>query len=144
MKKIFTLIALLMLVNAAANAQKNNDFSSLFNSGPGDATKLAQAYLEPFFKGFGNSLSGGWTNTAKTKKLLHFDLRVSASGTMIPASDRSFDYSKIGLSNAVGPSTAGQSTVTPTFGGDKNTAGAPISVYSTDGNHYKLATFNLP
>jgi hypothetical protein len=143
MKKIFTLIALTALITTAANAQ-NNDFSSLFKSGPGDATKLAQAYLEPFFKGFGNSMSGGWTNTAKTKKLLHFDLRVSASGTMVPTADQSFDYSKIGLSSAVGPKTVGQSTVTPTFGGNSNTAGAPISIYSTDGSHTKLADFTLP
>ncbi len=38
------------------------------------------------FKGFGNGLNGGWTNTAKTKKLLHFELRITATGAFTPAS----------------------------------------------------------
>ena len=147
MKKIFTCIILAAVICVKAEAQSNQNssggFSSLFNSGPGDATKLAQAYLEPFFKGFGNSLSSGWTNTAKTKKFLHFDLRISASGTQIPTADQSFDYAKLGL-QSVGPQSAGQSTITPTFGGNSNTTGAPVSIYSTDGNHTKLASFNLP
>jgi len=146
MKKLFTLVIFAALISIQANAQNNQNssgFSSIFNSGPGDATKLAQAYLEPFFKGFGNSMSGGWTNTAKTKKLLHFDLRISGSGSFVPTSDQSFDYSKLGLVS-VGPQSAGQSTITPTAGGSNNTTGAPVSIYSTDGNHYKLASFNLP
>jgi len=147
MKKIFTCIIFAAVICVKAEAQNNQNssggFSSLFNSGPGDATKLAQAYLEPFFKGFGNSLSSGWTNTAKTKKFLHFDLRISASGTQIPTADQSFDYAKLGL-QSVGPQSAGQSTLTPTFGGNSNTTGAPVSIYSTDGNHTKLASFNLP
>jgi len=88
-------------------------------------------------------MSGGWTNTAKTKKLLHFDLRISGSGSFVPTSDQSFDYSKLGLAS-VGPQSAGQSTITPSAGGSNNTPGAPVSIYSTDGNHYKLASFNLP
>lgn len=114
--------------------------SALVKSGPADATKLANAYLEPLFKGFGYGINSGWNNTAKTKSLPGFDLRVSASAVFIPSSDKTFDITKIGLSNNVRPTDASR-TIAPTIGGSGATA-PQISVY--DNNNRNIGTFTLP
>src|ERR1700761_4404113 len=111
MKKIYPLIIAVVFVTitSVAHAQNgngngngnggNNSFSQLIQSSPADATKLLQNFAEPMFKGFGIGLNSGWNNTAKTKKLLHFDLRISANVAMVPTSDQTFDVTKIGLSS---------------------------------------------
>lgn len=117
-----------------------NYISALLKAGPADATKLSNAYLEPLFKGFGNGINNGWTNTAKTKNLLGFDLRVSSSFMIIPSADKTFDITKIGLSNNIRPADASR-TMSPTIVGSKATA-PQVSVY--DNNNNKLGTFTLP
>lgn len=119
MKKLYSLITLVILTAAAfkANAQSSNDgISSLFKGGPDDVNKLINAYANPLFKGFGNSLNGGWTNTAKTQKFLRFAIRVSASASIIPDADKTFNINSLGLAN-IKPTG---SPIAPTFGGDKN------------------------
>ena len=120
MKKLYSLIILGLLTTVAFNAKAQSDdgISDLFKGGPGDVNKLINAYATPLFKGFGNSLNGGWTNTAKTQGLLHFTLRISATATVIPAKDKSFDINSLGLAN-IKPTNPNQS-IAPTFGGDKN------------------------
>ena len=120
-----------------ANAQ--NGFSALIKSGPADATRLVDAYATPLFKGFGVGMNSGWNNTAKTKNKLKFDLRVSASGAFVPAAEKNFDLTKIGLSNnlRVAP---GSSNLTPTISGGNNRA--VLNVYDDQGQ--KVDEFNLP
>lgn len=134
-----TLIICAMLL-LCTKSYAQDYISALVKSGPADATKLANAYLEPLFKGFGNGINSGWNNTAKTKSLLGFDLRVSASAVFIPAADKTFDLTKIGLSNNVRPTDASK-TIAPTIGGGGSSA-PQISVY--DDNNRKLETLTLP
>jgi len=149
MKKLYPLLAAAMLlfiapgVHAQNNGQNNgqNNFSSLIQDGPGDATKLISAYAEPLFKGFGIGQNSGWNNTAKTKKLLHFDLRITGSVAFVPASDKTFDVTQIGLSNQVRPADPSQTTA-PTFAGGKNTTGPLLNVYDTNGK--QIGQFNTP
>lgn len=139
MKKFYkTLITASMLL-LCTQIQAQDYISALVKSGPGDATKLANAYLQPLFKGFGNGINSGWNNTAKTKKLLGFDLRLSASAVFVPQADKTFDITQIGLSNNVRPADASK-TIAPTIGG--NTAAPQISIY--DDNNRKLETLTLP
>lgn len=60
-----------------------SDVSGLIKSSPADATKLAQAYLKPLFKGLGVGLNSGWNNTAHSKNLLRFDLRFGITGAVV-------------------------------------------------------------
>ncbi|MGI4022595.1 MAG: DUF6588 family protein [Janthinobacterium lividum] len=130
---------LMLLLSTKIQAQ--DYISALLNSGPAaDASKLASAYLQPLFKGFGNGINSGWNNTAKTKKLLGFDLRVSSSVVFIPSKDKSFDLTKIGLSNNVRPADP-NNTITTTIGGSKDVA-SQIAIY--DNNNNKLKTVTLP
>src|SRR5882757_9464174 len=127
MKKLYSLITTVVLIAVAlgAHAQNNSSsdgggFDQLIKSSPADATKLMQAYANPLFKGFGVGLNSGWNNTASTKKLLHFDLRITASAAFVPVSDKTFDVTKIGLSNNVTPADPTK-TIAPTIGGSSNT-----------------------
>lgn len=142
MKKIFTLIALAALIAVQANAQSG--ISDLFKGAPSDLSKLVNAYADPLFKGFGNSLNGGYANTAKSLKPLRFCIRITASGSLVPQSDKSFDVNSLGLSSNIKPTDPNQ-TIAPTFGGSKND-GPSLTVYDPahNGNPLYSYKFNLP
>lgn len=116
MKKLYPLIIAILALTISQKATAQDDISGLFKGGPSDVNKLMNAYATPLFKGFGNSLNGGWTNTAKTHKFLRFDIRISASASLVPAADRSFDINSLGLEN-IKPTNSSQS-IAPTFAGD--------------------------
>ncbi|MFZ4101813.1 MAG: DUF6588 family protein [Sphingobacterium thalpophilum] len=117
-----------------------SDVSGVFKSSPADATKLAQAYLKPFFKGLGTGLNSGWNNSAHSKNLLRFDLRFGITGAVVPQPDETFDISKIGLSNSIRPTNPAQ-IMSSTVSGSKDYK-TQMTVY--DGNNQALETFTLP
>ncbi|MGN6640999.1 MAG: DUF6588 family protein [Mucilaginibacter sp.] len=141
MKKSLPLLVIIASVCITSKVSAQSGFSDLIKSGPGDATKLVNAYAEPLFKGFGVGMNSGWSNTAKAKKLLHFDIRISATGALVPASDKNFDVSRIGLSNHVRPADP-NATIAPTIGGERSTQGPTLNVYDDQGN--KVSEFNTP
>lgn len=138
MKLRFAIAVILTLSAGSVFAQ--SDVSDLIKSSPADATKLAQAYLKPLFKGFGVGLNTGWNNTAHSKNLLRFDLRFGLTGAVVRQKDESFNVTSIGLSNNVRPTNAAQA-VTPTFSGS-NATGVQLSVY--DSSNRLLETFRMP
>ncbi|MDP9079779.1 MAG: hypothetical protein M3O71_20305 [Bacteroidota bacterium] len=142
MKKLYPLLIAVIFSAIAYNAQAQSGFSDIIKISPDDATKLLQAYGQPLFKGFGVGMNSGWTNTAKPKKLLHFDLRITASAAFTPNSDKSFDVSKLGL-HSVSPADPNQ-TITPTIGGDRNNDGPTLNINSTKNSPNGPATVTLP
>lgn len=141
MKKTIYLAVSILLLSAFTKARAQGGFSSVIKVSPADATKLIQAYGEPLFKGFGVGMNIGWTNTAKPKGLLHFELKFSATAAFAPASDKSFDVTKIGLSNSVGP-TDPNNTIAPTIAGERGSDGPELNVY--DASHRVVDQFSLP
>jgi len=142
MRKLYTLLAATPLLLLALNAvAQGGSFSALIQSGPADASKLMNAYGEPLFKGIGTGLNSGWYNSAKANKLLHFDLRISVSSSFVPASDKTFDVTQIGLSSNVRPDDPSQ-TIAQTFGGSKNTTGPLMDLYDNNGD--KVGSFTMP
>ena len=141
MKKIYNLLTITFLFLSATIVNAQDNIAGLIKSNPSDAAKLISAYAKPLFKGFGLGQNSGWNNTAKAKKLLHFDLRISASAAFVPASDKSFDVTKIGLSSHIGPANPTQ-TIAPTFAGNKDISGPLLNVY--DDNHKQVGQFNIP
>ncbi len=136
--KHLTLALIFLLFVLTSKAQ--DGFSDLIKSGPGDATKLLNTYASPLFKALGVGMNSGWTNTAKTKSFLHFDIQVSSSATFISNADKSFDVTKIGLSNHVGPADPNQ-VIAPTIGGSSGN-GPLLNIYDDNGN--KVESFNTP
>lgn len=124
----------------AVPAFSQSDVSGLIKSGPADATKLAQAYLKPLFKGLGVGLNSGWNNTAHSKNLLRFDLRLGITGAVVPQLEENFDVTKIGLSSNIRPSNPSQ-TITSTLAGS-NGNNTQMTVY--DSNNQPLETFTMP
>jgi hypothetical protein len=141
MKKLYYLLFLALLTGVTfnANAQSSDDgISQLFKGNPADVNKLVNAYANPLFKGFGNSLNGGWTNTAKTQKFLHFVIRVTASVSEVPGKDKTYDINSLNLAN-IKPTG---SSIAPTFGGDKDlSTGITVSDPTNSNNKY---TTTLP
>lgn len=125
------------VISLTASAQSDDGISGIFIGSPGDVNKLINAYSNPLFKGFGNSLNGGWTNTAKTLKLLHFDVRVSATASIVPQSERTYDVNALGLANI----KATGSPIAPTFGGDKDLS-TPIVVSDPSDPNNPLKKYN--
>jgi len=141
MKRAFYLLTVIILLATFTKAKAQAGFSDVIKVSPGDATKLIDAYGEPLFKGIGIGMNSGWTNTAKPKGLLHFELKFTATGAYTPTSDKSFDVTKIGLSNGVGPADP-NNIIAPTIGGETGSNGPLLNVY--DVNHHVVDQFNLP
>lgn len=116
------------------------DVEGLFKSGPEDATKLVNAYMNPLFKGLGIGLNSGWNNTAKSLGFLRFDLRITGTMAFVPTADRSYDVNTLGLQN-IRPATAGGPSTGPTaFGSDQQGANMRLYNNGTPTNE----TFRLP
>ncbi|HVW97999.1 MAG TPA: DUF6588 family protein [Mucilaginibacter sp.] len=140
MKKIYLLFSTLFLTTVVLTANAQDGFSDLIKSSPANATRLIEAYGAPLFKGFGVGMNSGWTNTAKPKGLLHFDLRVTATAAFTPVSDKTFDVTKIGLNSNVTPSDPNQ-TIAQTIGGNQDIDGPTMDIKS---NGQTVSQFRLP
>ncbi len=128
------------LLNSGSEAYAQGDVSQLVQAGKADATKLSQAYLNPLFKGLGFGMNSGWYNSAKTKNLGKFDLKIQATGAIVPGSDKSFDINSLGLTNS---RVVGTSSISPTaFGRDES--GPEIQVFTDDGILIPGANFTMP
>jgi hypothetical protein len=135
--KLFTILSLAILIPSLTFAQ---NVSELVKSGPGDATKLANAYLTPGFKGFGFGMNSGWYGSAKTKGLGKFDFYFIQGTAAFPSkADQTFDLKNLGLSSKTTFNTA--NSITPTaFGDDRNGA----EVILRDNNSQEVGRFNMP
>ena len=131
-------IFILTLSSTSVFAQTN--VSGINKSGPADATKLTQAYLNPLFKGLGLGLNSGWNNTAHAKNVARFELRFGLTGSFIPEKDKLFDVTKIGLSRNVRPANSAN-FLAPTVAGNTS-AGPVMDVF--DDNNRRVESFTLP
>lgn len=140
MKQLFlSILCVLIFTNQKVHAQFN--FEQLIQAGPADVEKLVEAYSQPLLYGFGLGMNSGWTNTAQTLGPLHFDLRIMATGSLVPKSKQTFDVTTIGLSSNLRPADPGK-IKSPTFTGDRYNNGPYMDLF--DGNGNKLISFELP
>ncbi|RYE56297.1 MAG: hypothetical protein EOP48_08320 [Sphingobacteriales bacterium] len=146
MKLKFTMIRTALFAGMlilAVTARSQNEVGDLFKSGPADASKLVNAYLNPLFKGLGSGLNSGWSHTAKTKGTLRFEIRISAAGALVPTEGRSYNVNDLGLTN-IRPVNPSASTGPTAFGDD--TQGSLMGIYSSSSPtpNVPVSTFNLP
>ncbi|MES2418754.1 MAG: DUF6588 family protein [Bacteroidota bacterium] len=137
-KKLRSGLKILLLFLSPLPAFCQDNIGDLFKSGPEDATKLVNAYINPLFKGMGVGLNSGWTNTAKTKSFLRFDLRITATAAFVPNSDKAYDVNTLGLKN-MRPVDPFKSTGPTAFGSKQQ--GSEMEFYS---NGYSTGKFRLP
>lgn len=73
-KLLLVFVGILTLTTTAVKAQNDGIESILLASG--DAEKLTEAYINPAMKGLIFGMNNGWYHTAKTHKLLGFDIAI--------------------------------------------------------------------
>jgi len=142
MRKLNSLKSILTLtiIGFSFHSFAQGDVSALIKSGPADAAKLANAYLNPFFKGLGFGMNSGWYNSAKAKNLGKFDIRIQGTAAFVPESDQTFNFNALGLSNKTRLRNP-NSTLSPTAFG-ANSPGPEVVLY--DNNNQEVSSFNLP
>lgn len=134
---------------SGVSAFAQDEVGGLVKSSPQDAMKLANAYLNPLFKGFGIGLNSGWNNTGRAKNTGRFELRVGFTGAFVPQIDHSFDVTNIGLSTYTYNGQAMQRVrpvnpnekITPTVAGS-GTPGPLVALYTDDNR--EIERFRLP
>ncbi len=136
-KKAF-LTLFISLFSLSSFAQ--DEINELFKANKSDATKLIQAYMNPFLKGFSYGLNSGWNTTGAAKKFGRFEIRVGLAGTIIPERDKTFDVTKIGLSSSIRPADPTK-VLSPSIGGEE-VKGPLMNIY--DSNNTKAFDFDLP
>ncbi|MFO7656072.1 MAG: DUF6588 family protein [Bacteroidales bacterium] len=142
MKRIKFKIIIVIMITAFCFINSSGQFKEIgkFTAGGiNDAEKLTVAYLTPWANALGTSLSGGWYNTAKVHKLGGFDLTFTFNMGFVPERDKTFDLSKLGLSEYAGfsqnsaPTAAGRMEAGPSI---TYTAPAPANT--------ELFSYNTP
>ena len=125
MKKLIVFLTFI-IASASTNAQ---DLEYMFQA-KNDATTYIQHYMAPGMNGLMYNLNNGWYSTGKTHNVLGFDLTVTASAAMIPASETTFtfdpseygdDFGLVGGGSAELPTVAGGTTTEQleiTYGSD--------------------------
>lgn len=124
MKKSTTKILTLLLVSGLlifSQSAKAQSFDEIFKGGTADANQYLEAYTKSIMLSFNNGLGSGWYNTAKTHKLLGFDITATVNIANIPSGDRQFDFNSRTWQNLeLQPGTT--SSILPTaVGGDTQT-----------------------
>lgn len=142
LKKLFFSGIIMFAMTTAIQAQIGG-MGKLLQVGLEDAEKLTAAYISPFANGFGATMNSGWYNSAKSHKLLGFDLTFTTSVAFIPESAKSFDVAGLGLSSNAQITSSG--SISPTVAGAKN-ADIVGLLYSKEvlGVPTTLVEFDLP
>jgi len=135
MKKV-SLLLFLGLISLMTFSQTS--VVEFLKGGKADANKLFQAYLEPYAFALGDGLNNGWYNSAETHHLFGFDLSIGVSFIKIPDESKTFDISRLGLTNMEVKSGG---NIAPTVAGN-DAAGPLIDVNDNDGN--PMVEFNSP
>lgn len=87
---LFSWVFIIFMIPATPVYPQSGDFLELLYSGPEDASRYADKYFEPIFKGVGYGFNNGWYNTAKTHKTFGFDISISANLAFVPEVDNYF------------------------------------------------------
>ncbi len=138
MKRIFTVISLIVIGFFNIQQTKAQEFETIVTSGITDANTYLKNYMNPFAASLGNGLANGWYNTAKPHKTLGFDLTVNMNFAIIPDAASQFDfnddtYNNLRLAN---PS---EGSMLPTFTG--NTTDTRLEIFGEreiDGETYNF------
>lgn len=130
----------ILLASSSVSSLKAQDVSQIIKFGPTDATKLSQAYFSPAFKGFGFGMNSAWYSSAKAKNLGKFDLKIIATGALVPTKDQSFKLADLGLSQNIGYQAG---ATTPTLFG-KDELGAEVKLYDNSNPRQEISKFNMP
>lgn len=135
-KLLIVFVGILTLTTTSLKAQNDGVESILLASG--DADKLMTAYINPAMKGLIFGMNNGWYHTAKTHKLLGFDLSIGLNASIVPSSDEIFRFADLGLSNTTSTAATGATVA------GQNNLQSPVTFNGTVNGQNVSATFNMP
>ena len=116
MKYLYILIIIIIAPFYASSQQTIIDEADINTT-----TSLISEYLSPLGKSIGTGLNCGWWNTAKTHKILGFDLSLSLNSVEIPNTDLYFNHHETIINNNNFTSDLTTNS-TPTILGNTNNA----------------------
>jgi hypothetical protein len=130
MKLSFRILIGFLAINATAFGQ--DQVKDILKGSKEDINFLANGYLTPALKAWGNGINQGWYNTAKVHKLVGFDITVVGSLMAVPETDKLFavDNSKLKNISLINSSGVANNGNVPTFVGSDAVA-APQYQYKT-------------
>ena len=99
--RFFAMMLLGLVFSSTSAFAQLDEIKAFLESGPANATKLAQAYIAPLPTGISTGLNSGWTNKAAPTKKLGFSVQFRIAAATVPSSAQSFDASTLGLENVV-------------------------------------------
>jgi len=124
-KQLLTIALLAIMLSAGHHAHSQVEMENALRSGANDGELYLENYLRPAFLSFGNGLANGWYNTAKTHKLLGFDITASVNLATIPEEAYTFSYGDPGRwENLILVSGDGR---LPTLAGDQTNSQLALS-----------------
>jgi len=148
MKKKVLLFVALFSFQGVLLAQ--SDVVGFIQAGKDDASRLIEAYINPYALALGDGLNNGWFNSAATHKILGMDLSVNVSAVRIPTSQQTFNVNDLGLTRTSlvsgdpnAPTVAGKEEDGPTMkvALDPNDPNNPLKTFEFDlpqGSGYDL------
>lgn len=107
-----------------------------------DASLLLENYTTPVFEGLNNNINGGWYTSAKTHRLLGFDVTLSVNYALIPAEEKTFTFDSDDYKFLSTPSATGTEEL-PTVFGKKDTP-TTLTVEIPFNGNVKKADFEVP
>ena len=122
-----TAILILVVTSLSFPVVAQSGFEDIIQGTPADAKYLAEGFITPFMKAFGQGINNGWYNSGAPHKLGGFDLTITSSNVFVPEVDRKYyvdntKLTEVELLNGGAPPGANpvaQSGSVPTFfGGD--------------------------
>jgi hypothetical protein len=133
--KIKVLATLFVMTTGLTVYGQFSDIGKFVTGGASDGQKILQKYISPYTNALGYDLNAGWYNTAKVHKLLGFDLTFTGNVAVVPSADKTFDLSKLSLSQS-------QTGIAPTIAG-KSESGPQINYYAS-GSTTPVASYKTP
>ncbi|WP_369048596.1 DUF6588 family protein [Tenacibaculum sp. UWU-22] len=137
------LIVLSFLLTSFFTFAQQIDISSILEGGASDAQTLLKGYIEPFPRGFGNGINGGWYTTAKAHKTLGFDIAVIANAAFVPSSAEKFTFNNADYTNIKLDDASISSAELPTLFGSQKLEDRPMLKF-TDSDGNTVSTSALP
>jgi hypothetical protein len=119
-----TAILILVVATLSTTAQAQSGFDDIIQGTPADAKYLAEGYITPFMKAFGQGINNGWYNSGAPHKLGGFDLTITSANVFVPEVDKKYfvdnnKLTEVELLNVGGSTAVPASGDVPTFfGGD--------------------------
>jgi hypothetical protein len=134
-------LTLLFCITLIAFVSKAQDFGQILAGSQPDANRYATEYMRPFAEGEIYNLARGWYSTARTHKLLGFDISINGQFAIVPQEKQNFNFSNADYSSFKLNGTATTASIPTLMGGSSSQV---INVNTTVNGQPVSTSFTAP